>query len=163
MTRVVYPGTFDPVTRGHLDVIRRAAEMFDEVVIGVGNNPSKKTAFSSRERAAMMRREVRGLKNVSVRTFRGLVTAFAKARRASFILRGVRTVADFEYEIQMAIANRASAGVETVFMTPSPEFEFISGSLIKEIVGMGGDAGDLVSPEVAEKLRAKLCKGRRKT
>jgi len=162
MTRVVYPGTFDPVTRGHLDVIRRAAAMFDEVIVGVGNNPSKKTAFSLRERADMMRREVRGLENVSVRTFGGLVGRFARDRNASFILRGVRTAADFEYEIQMAIANRASAGIETIFMTPSPEVEFISGRLIKEIVGMGGNADELVSPDVAKKLRAKLRRARRK-
>ena len=154
MSKAIYPGTFDPVTRGHLDIIRRAAALFDSLVIGVGNNPAKTAAFSLRDRATMVRNETRGLANVTIKTFSRLVTDFARREAASLILRGVRTVSDFEYELQMAIANRASGNIETVFMAPSPEFEFISGRLIKEIAAMGGDVSKLVTPAVEKKLKA---------
>ncbi len=119
MRTALYPGTFDPVTIGHLDVVARAARIFDRLVVGVGDNPEKACVFSLRERLAMMRREVGHLPNVEVKTFRGLMVDFAKAEKVSVVLRGIRTVSDLEYEIQMAFTNRASAGVETVFIAPS--------------------------------------------
>ena len=156
MTKAIYPGTFDPVTRGHLDVIQRASEVFDALVVGVGNNPAKSCTFSLRERLAMLRAETRHLKNVTVKSFKGLVIHFAKAEGVAVILRGVRTVSDFDYELHMAFANRTSGGIETIFMTPTPECEFISGKLVKEIAAQGGDVSRLVSPAVEKKLKTKL-------
>ena len=158
MSKAIYPGTFDPVTLGHLDVITRASRIFDALIIGVGNNPAKKSLFTLQERVAMVRKETAHLPNVQVRSFRGLVVNFAKACGVSVILRGVRTVSDFEYELQMATANRASAGVETVFMTPTPEYEFVSARFIKELAAMGGDVGKLVTPAVEERLRRKFAR-----
>jgi len=162
MSRAIYPGTFDPITRGHLDVIERAGRVFEELIVAVGNNPSKRAGFALRERLAMVRVETAHLKNVKVCSFRGLVTDFARVQGVSVILRGVRTVSDFEYELHMAIANRASGGVETVFMTPTPECEFISARLIKEIASMGGDVGKLVTPAVEKRLKAKFQSKRRR-
>ena len=156
MTKAIYPGTFDPVTRGHLDVIQRASEVFDDLVVGVGNNPAKSCTFSLRERLALLRAETRRLKNVTIKSFRGLVIHFAKAEGVVVILRGVRTVSDFDYELHMAFANRTSGGIETIFMTPTPECEFISGKLVKEIAAQGGDVSRLVSPAVEKKLKTKL-------
>ena len=158
MSKAIYPGTFDPLTLGHLDVIKRAAGVFDELIIGVGNNPSKKALFTLRERLAMVRKETADLPNVQVESFRGLAVDFADAHGADVILRGVRSVADFEYELQMATANRASAGVETIFMTPTPEYEFVSARLIKELAAMGGDVSKLVTPAVEKKLRTKFAR-----
>ncbi len=156
MTRAVYPGTFDPPTLGHLDIVRRAAGVFDALVVGVGNNPEKRPVLSMRERLNLVRSETRDIPNVEVRSFAGLAIDFACAEKASVLLRGVRTVSDFEYETQMAGANRASSGIETVFMTPSTEFEFVSGRFVKELVAMGGDVSRLVTPSVADKLKRKL-------
>lgn len=156
MSKAIYPGTFDPVTLGHLDVIRRAARVFDELIVAVGNNPSKRTCFSLRSRLAMVRKETAGLKNVSACSFSGLVTDFAHAQGVSVLIRGVRTVTDFEYELQMAIANRAGGAVETVFMAPTPEHEFISARLIKEIAAMGGNVSKLVTPAVERALKQKF-------
>ena len=163
MTKAIYPGAFDPVTRGHLDVIERASRIFDELVVGVGNNPAKPCTFSLRERLAMLRAETRHLKNVTAKSFSGLVIQFAQAEKADVVLRGVRTVSDFDYELHMAFANRSSGGVETIFMTPTPQCEFISGRLVKEIAAQGGDVSGMVSPAVEKKLKAKLkSKGRRR-
>ena len=118
MRTALYPGTFDPVTIGHLDVVERAGRIFDRLIVGVGDNPEKACVFSLRERLAMMRREVGHLPNVEVKAFRGLMVDFAKAEKVSVVLRGIRTVSDLEYEIQMAFTNRSSAGVETVFIAP---------------------------------------------
>ena len=118
MRIALYPGTFDPVTISHLDVVERASRIFDLLIVGVGDNPEKACVFSLHERLAMMRREVAHLKNVQVKAFRGLMVDFAKAEKAAVVLRGIRTVSDLEYEIQMAFTNRSSAGVETVFIAP---------------------------------------------
>jgi len=158
MSKAVYPGTFDPVTLGHVDVIERAAAIFDQLIIGVGDNPAKKALFTRRERLAMVRRETAHLPNVQVAGFRGLLVDFAAEQNVAVILRGVRTVSDFEYELQMAAANRAGAGVETVFMTPTPGHQFVSARLIKELAAMGGDVSKLVAPSVEKRLRAKFAR-----
>ena len=152
----LYPGTFDPVTIGHLDVVERASRIFDRLIVGVGDNPEKACVFSLQERLAMMRREVAHLKNVEVKAFRGLMVDFAKAEKISVVLRGIRTVSDLEYEIQMAFTNRSSAGIETVFIAPKPEHAFINARFIKEIARGGGRVEGMVSPAVEAELRARL-------
>ena len=161
MRMALYPGTFDPVTIGHLDVVARASRIFDRLIVGVGDNPEKSCAFSLPERLAMMRRELAHLKNVEVKAFRGLMVDFAKAEKVSVVLRGIRTVSDLEYEIQMAFTNRSSAGIETVFIAPKPEHAFINARFIKEIVRGGGRVEGMVSPAVEADLRARLVPSRR--
>ena len=151
----VYPGTFDPVTLGHLGVIERASRLFDALVVGVGNNPAKQSLFTLEERVEMMRQETSRWRNVTVRGFDGLVVNFARECGAPVILRGIRTAADLEYEVQMAFTNRASAGVETIFIAPSPDHAYLNARFIKEIAGMGGDVSKMVSPRVARRLKAK--------
>jgi len=163
MSKAIYPGTFDPVTLGHLDLIKRAAAVFDTLIVGVGENPAKKTLFTNRERVAMLRKEAASLRNVTVKGFKGLLVDFAVREGASILIRGVRSMSDFEYELQMAVANRQSAGVETLFMSPSPEYACISARLIKELSAEGGHVSAFVSPAVAAKLAAKTAprKGRK--
>jgi len=161
MRTALYPGTFDPMTIGHLDVVERAARIFDRLIVGVGDNPEKECLFSLQERLAMVRREVGRLRNVKVKAFRGLMVDFAKAQKVSVVLRGIRTVSDLEYEIQMAFTNRKSAGVETVFIAPKPEHAFINARFIKEIARGGGRVEGMVSPAVEAALRARLAPGRR--
>lgn len=158
MQTVIYPGTFDPVTRGHLDIIHRAAALFESVIIAVGNNPAKKNLFTVRERCALVRAETRALKNISVRSFTGLLTDFAGRINVSVAIRGIRTVSDYEYELQMALTNRAAAGLETLFMTPSPELQFLNARLIREIAEMGGNVSPFLTPAVEKKLQAKFRK-----
>ena len=156
MGKAIYPGTFDPVTLGHLDLIRRASGVFDTLIVGVGENPAKRTLFTNRERIAMLRKETASLPNVMVVGFKGLLVNFAVRQGVSVVVRGVRSMSDFEYELQMAVANRQSAGVETMFMSPSPEYACISARLIKELAAEGGDVSSFVTPPVARKLAAKL-------
>ena len=158
MGKAIYPGTFDPVTLGHLDLIRRASGVFDTLIVGVGENPAKRTLFTNRERIAMLRKETSSLPNVKVVGFKGLLVNFAVRQGVSVVVRGVRSMSDFEYELQMAVANRQSAGVETMFMSPSPEYACISARLIKELASEGGDVSASVSPAVARKLAAKLAR-----
>jgi pantetheine-phosphate adenylyltransferase len=165
MTKALYPGTFDPVTLGHLDVVQRASRIFDRLVVAVGDNPEKNCLFSLQERRAMMQREVAHLKNVEVKMFRGLMVDFAQAEGVSVVLRGIRTVSDLEYEIQMAFTNRFSAGVETVFIAPRPEHAFINARFVKEIAAGGGRVSGMVPPAVEARLRERLAPrpaGRRK-
>lgn len=162
MSNVIYPGTFDPITLGHLDVIRRASRMFETLIVAVGDNPAKSALFTRRERLAMVRAETKDLKNVEVHGFGGLLVDFASKQGATTILRGVRTTADFEYELQMAVANRAVGGVETIFMAPTPEYEFVSARLIRELAAMGGDVSRLVPPSVASRLKRKCARARRR-
>lgn len=158
MQTVIYPGTFDPVTRGHLDIIHRAATLFESVIIAVGNNPAKKNLFTIRERCALVRAETRSIKNIAVRSFTGLLTDFAGRINVSIAIRGIRTVSDYEYELQMALTNRAAAGLETIFMTPSPELQFLNAGLIREIAKMGGNTSAFLTPTVEKKLKAKFRK-----
>lgn len=150
------PGTFDPVTNGHLDIIERAARRFDAVVVGVLENPAKEPLFTARERVSMLRDATTSLSNVEVDAFSGLLVAFARARGADVIVKGLRAVTDFEYEIQMAQMNRRLAEVETLFMTTAPSWSYLSSSLVKEVARFGGDVTGLVPPVVAERLIEKL-------
>ena len=154
----VYPGTFDPVTLGHLDIIRRGAHLVDRLVIGVTTNPSKEPMFSVAERLDMVRREVADLApNIDVVEFDSLLMDFAEAQGASLILRGLRAVADFEYEFQMAGMNQQlNDDIETVFLMADVALQPIASRLVKEIARYGGDIGKFVTPAVAADVRAKL-------
>jgi pantetheine-phosphate adenylyltransferase len=152
---VVFPGSFDPLTNGHLDVIRRGAELFGELVVAVSGNPQKAPLLPLKDRVAILRRALAGLPNVRVETFRGLTVDFVRKIGAAALLRGIRNTADLHAELQMALTNRVVAGVETIFLLTSPRFAFISSTLIKQIARMGGDVSNLVPAEVLPYLRSK--------
>ena len=151
----VFPGTLDPVTHGHLDVIRRARKLFDELIVAIGHNPEKASLFTQEERAQMLRELVGDLPGVQVASFQGLTVDFARQVGAAAIVRSIRNSSDLRFEFQVALTNRVVAGVETVFIMPSTEFAFTSSSLIKQISAMGGDVSALVPPLVVEQMRAK--------
>lgn len=155
MHRAVCPGSFDPVTNGHLDIIQRAARLFDEVVIAIGVNPRKSGLFSVDERVEMLLSTTSGLPNVSVATFTGLLVDFCRERSAEAIVKGVR-VRDFEYEVQMAQMNHRLTGVETVLLPTSAEYAFLSSSLVKEVASYGGDVSGLLPDEVLRRLTERL-------
>jgi len=153
--RVIYPGTFDPITRGHEDVVRRAARLFGEVVVAVAES-RKGTLFSLEERVEMAQEVFAGFGNVRVDGFSGLLMNYVRSQDARVVLRGLRAVSDFEYEFQMAGMNRSlHPDVETVFLTPAEQYTFISASMVREIARLGGDVGKFVSPLVALKLADK--------
>ena len=155
MIKVIYPGTFDPITRGHEDVVRRAAGLFDEVVVAVAASRSA-TLFTLDERVAMAREVFSDFSNVRVEGFNDLLMNYVRAQGARVVLRGLRAVSDFEYEFQMAGMNRSiHPDVETVFLTPAEQYTFISASMVREIARFGGDVSKFVSPSVAAKLVAK--------
>jgi pantetheine-phosphate adenylyltransferase len=158
--RAVCPGSFDPATFGHLDVVRRASTLFDEVVVAVGTNVSKNRLFTPDERIEMMHRACADLPNVSVEGFTGLVTTFCAERDISAIVKGLRAASDFDYELQMAQMNSSLTGVETVFLPTSPERGFVSSSLVKEVAGFGGDVSAFVPDFVHDALRVRLERGR---
>jgi pantetheine-phosphate adenylyltransferase len=153
---VVCPGSFDPVTNGHLDVIARAAALHDEVVVAVLINITKKSLFSTDERVDMLREVTRDLGNVRVERFHGLLVNFCTANGINGIVKGLRAVSDFEYEMQMAQMNYRLAKVETLFVTTNPQYSFLSSSLVKEIAMYGGDVEGLVPDPVLGRLRARL-------
>ncbi len=156
MTVALYPGTFDPVTKGHLDIVRRGARLFERVIVALGVRIGKETLFTTEERVALLREAVRDLDNVSVTTFDGLVVDFAAAQGAQVLLRGVRMPSDYEYEAQMAVTNHAlSPELETALLIASPETAFISSTLIKEVLETGGSVAPFVPPHVAAALDAK--------
>ncbi len=152
----VFPGSFDPVTRGHLDVIARAAQLFDRVVVGVLDNPEKSSLLPASERLSLLSAEIEGLEGVSARTFSGLTVDFAAATGADWILRGLRSSADAGYELPMAHTNRlcGPAPVETIFIPTRPEFAFISSTLVRQIAAEGGTIAPLVTAPVERALRA---------
>jgi pantetheine-phosphate adenylyltransferase len=154
--RVVCPGSFDPVTNGHLDIIGRAARLHDEVVVVVGANLAKEGLFTVDERLAMLREVTSDLPNVSVDKFTGLLVDFCRAHQVSAIVKGLRAVSDFEYEMEMAQMNYRLAEVETLFMTANPLYSFLRSSLVKEIAKYGGDVTSLVPVAVHHQLRARL-------
>ena len=157
MSNALYPGSFDPVTLGHLDLIARGAALFPRVVVAVADNPRKKAVFTAAERVAMLRRHTKKHRNVEIVSFSGLVVDYAKQHGLDVLLRGVRTTSDFEFEYQMALTNRSLApDVETVFMMPSNEYAFLSSTLIKEVVGNGGDASRWVPKDVERALAKRL-------
>ncbi len=154
--RAVYPGSFDPVTYGHLDLIRRALAVADELVVAVAHNPGKRPLFSLEERVALLRRATRGWRGVRVEPFDSLVVDFCRAQRAGVIIRGVRMISDFEYEFQMALTNRKLADrIETIFLMPSEAYAYLSSRLIKEAGELRADLSAFVPPFVEQALRAK--------
>lgn len=156
MRRVVSPGSFDPVTNGHLDIIARAARLYDEVVVAVLINISKKSLFTVDERVEMLNELTKEYRNVRVEKFHGLIVDFCRANDISAIIKGLRAVSDFDYELQMAQMNYRMAGVETLFMTTNPLYAFLSSSLVKEIAQYGGDVTGLVPAAVAQRLAGRL-------
>jgi pantetheine-phosphate adenylyltransferase len=157
MIKVVYPGTFDPFTRGHEDLVRRAANVFDAVVVGVATSASKKPMFDSAERVAMAGEVLKPFANVEVISFSGLLMNFVHEQGARIIMRGLRAVSDFEYEFQMAGMNRhLYPDVETLFLTPSEQYTFISATIVREIARFGGDIAHFVHPHVAERMVARV-------
>jgi len=152
----VCPGSFDPVTNGHLDIISRAAKLYDEVVVAVGANMSKSTLFTPTERVELIRDAVKELDNVRVENFEGLIVDFCRQHHISAIIKGLRAVSDFDYELQMAQMNYSQAGVETLFMTTNPLYAFLSSSLVKEFCMFGGDVSGLVPPNVLSQLTTRM-------
>ncbi len=153
----MYPGTFDPVTRGHEDLVRRATKLFDEVVVAIATNPDKAPLFSLEERVALATDVLKDLPGVSVTGYEGLTVDFARERGLSAIIRGLRAVSDFEYEFQLATMNRhLTDQVETVFLTPTEHYTFVSSSLVREIARLGGDVSSFVHARVAEGLTTKF-------
>jgi len=150
------PGTFDPVTNGHLDIVGRAAGLFDRVVVGVVENPDKEPLFSVSERVEMIREAVSELDNVEVDSFSGLLVDYARSREVGAIVKGLRAVTDFDYELQMAQMNRHLGEVETCFVPTSPRWSYLSSSLVKEVARFGGDVSSLVPELVARRLKEKL-------
>ncbi len=155
--RVVYPGTFDPLTRGHEDLVRRAANMFDEVFVAVADSRGKHPFFRVEERVAMAREALSAFDNVRVEGFSGLLMDFMRRQNAKIILRGLRAVSDFEYEFQMAGMNRnLYPDVETLFLTPAEQYQFISATMVREIASLGGDVSPFVNPLIVPRLKAKV-------
>ena len=153
----IYPGSFDPVTNGHLDLIARAAMIFDQLIVGVAKNLEKDALFTVRERVEMLEAVTFEWKNVEVEQFDGLLMDYARSQGASVIIRGIRAVSDYEYELQMAMMNRKiEPDIETVFMLPAEAYSYLSSRLVKELARLGGPVKDFVPPLVMERLRAKV-------
>ncbi|MEM7540109.1 MAG: pantetheine-phosphate adenylyltransferase [Pseudomonadota bacterium] len=156
-TTAIYPGTFDPITRGHQDIVNRAAPMFDQLIVAVAGSTAKNTAFSTDERMALARDVLSDIANVSVARFDGLMADFARERNAQVVLRGLRAVSDFEYEFQLAGMNRKLIPeADTIFLPTSEQFTYISSSLIREIAKLGGDISEFVHPRVKAALSERL-------
>lgn len=152
----IYTGSFDPVTNGHLDLIERGAKIFDRLCVAVLHNQDKRPLFTVEERVQMLREVTRGWPNVDVDVFDGLLVEYAERRGAQVLLRGIRAISDYEYELQMALMNRKlKPGIETVFMMPAEAYSYLSSRLVKEVFNLGGDISKLVPPLVIERLRAK--------
>ncbi len=157
MNKAVYPGSFDPVTLGHLDIIRRTSEMFDQVIIGVLNNKSKSPLFSVEERVNMLKEVTADLPNVEVQSFAGLLIDFVRQNDARVIVRGLRAITDFEYELQMAQTNRVIAPeIDTVFLTTNLKYSYLSSSIVKEIAEFDGDITEFLPPAVVKRVHDKM-------
>jgi pantetheine-phosphate adenylyltransferase len=155
--RALYPGTFDPPTNGHIDLIQRGSKLFDHLTVAILNNPVKDPLFSVEERAEMLRESTSELGNVSVATFEGLMVEYARQIGASVVLRGIRAISDYEYEFRMALMNRRLAPeIETVFLQPAGRYSFISSRMVKEVFSFGGDVIGLVPPNVFKRLRDRM-------
>jgi pantetheine-phosphate adenylyltransferase len=156
MSKVIYPGTFDPVTYGHIDIVQRASELFDEVVVVVAKNPAKTFLFSVEERIEMLKKSLSHIKNVTVDSFNGLVVEHAKEIGASGIIRGLRAVSDFEYEFQMALMNRKlEESITTVFLMPNEKYTYLNSTIVRQLASFGADISSFVPPCVEEKLKDK--------
>ena len=157
MTTAVYPGSFDPVTNGHLDVITRGAKLFDRVIVGVLHNSSKSPLFSVEERVKILKEATADLENVEIVSFSGLSVEFARECNAKVIIRGLRAITDFEYELQMAQTNRVLApDIDTMFLTTSLEYAYLSSTIMKEVAKFGGDLSKFAPPEIIEAVKAKM-------
>ena len=157
MIRAIYPGSFDPVTYGHLDIIRRSSGLVDELIVGVLNNNAKSPLFSVEERVKMLDEVVKDLQNVKVVPFEGLLVEFAKRMDARMIVRGLRAITDFEYELQMAQTNQKLSGdLETVFLTTSLQYSYLSSTTVKEVAAFGGDISQFVPETVIDRIQEKI-------
>jgi pantetheine-phosphate adenylyltransferase len=155
--KALYPGTFDPPTNGHVDLIQRGARIFDQLTVAILINPVKNPLFTVEERAEMLKEVTSSLDNVRVATFDGLMVEFARQQGATAVLRGIRAISDYEYEFQMALMNRRLAPeVETVFLQPAGRYSFVSSRMVKEVVSHGGDVSGLVPPNVLKRLRGRM-------
>jgi len=164
MRRAIYPGSFDPVTNGHLDIIERGCKLFDEIIIGILVNPEKQPFFTVEERQEMLTEVVKSISqgrcDVHVDSFSGLLVNYAVAQEANVIVRGIRAISDYEYELQMALMNRRLApGVETVFMMPAETYSYVSSRLVKEVFQLGGTVTGLVPPLIEQRMKEKLTQG----
>ncbi len=157
-TRAIFPGSFDPITNGHLDVIQRGIKLFDELIVAVGRSPIKNALFTPDERVDMISEIITDMPRVSVESFDCLTVEYAAKKNADVILRGLRNLTDVQYEFQLAMTNRAVAGVETVFIMTSEQFGFTNSTMIREVAALGGDVSNLIPQSVYEKLRIKLKK-----
>ncbi|MBN1362638.1 MAG: pantetheine-phosphate adenylyltransferase [Sedimentisphaerales bacterium] len=154
--RAIFPGSFDPITNGHLDVVKRAVRLFDELIIAVGRSPIKNQLFTPAERVEMIAELIDGMPTVSVESFEGLTVEYAARRKATVILRGLRSLTDVQYEFQLAMTNRAVAGIETVFIMTSEQYGFTSSTLIREIASLGGDLSNLIPAGVQRRLEGRF-------
>ena len=158
--RALYPGTFDPPTNGHVDLIQRGAKLFEHLTVGILNNPVKNPLFTVEERVEMLKEATSALDNVSIATFDGLMVDFARMQGAMAVLRGIRAISDYEHEFQMALMNRRLAPeIETVFLQPAGRYSFVSSRMVKEVFSFGGDVTGLVPPNVLKRLRARISTG----
>ena len=158
--KALYPGTFDPPTNGHVDLIQRGARIFDHLVVAILNNPQKNPLFTVEERVEMLSECTRNIENVSIATFDGLMVEFARQQGATAVLRGIRAISDYEYEFQMALMNRRLAPeIETVFLQPAGRYSFVSSRMLKEVFTFGGDVTGLLPPNVYKRLRDRLNHG----
>ncbi|MBU0503444.1 MAG: pantetheine-phosphate adenylyltransferase [Candidatus Omnitrophota bacterium] len=157
LQKAIYPGSFDPVTLGHIDIIKRAKEIFPELIVAVAHNPQKKPLFSVSERVRMLKKATALIKGVKVTDFSGLVVDYARRQKVNVLIRGLRMISDFEYEFQMALTNRKIAGsIETIFLMPNESYSYISSKLLKEVGFMGGDLSCFVPPYVEKAMKIKL-------
>ena len=155
--KAIYPGSFDPITYGHIDIIKRALTIFEEVVVAVANNSSKDPLFNVKERVEMIKQATKDLDRVSVESFDGLVVDYARKKKISVIIRGLRMISDFEYEFQMGLTNRKLApDIETIYLMPSESYSYISSKLLKEAAGLGADISNFVPKFIVNKLKAKF-------
>ena len=158
--KALYPGTFDPLTNGHVDLIHRGAKLFEQLTVAILSNPVKNPLFTVEERVEMLKEATSALSNVSVATFDGLMVEFARQRGAAAVLRGIRAISDYEYEFQMALMNRRLAPeIETVFLQPAGRYSFVGSRMVKEVFSFGGDVSGLVPPNVLKRLRARINNG----
>jgi len=157
MRTVIYPGSFDPLTNGHLDLVHRAAKLFDQVIVAVAGNEGKGALFTIEQRLDLVRQSIKGLDNVSAEAFEGLLVEYVEKRGGQAVIRGLRAVSDFEFEFQLALMNRKlNERVETIFMMPKDTYTFLSSRIVKEIARLGGDVSAFVPPQVVTILRKKL-------
>ncbi|HOP59952.1 MAG TPA: pantetheine-phosphate adenylyltransferase [Candidatus Saccharicenans sp.] len=161
--KAIYPGSFDPITNGHVDIIQRGKKIFDSIIVGVLDNPKKSPFFSTEERVELIRQVFANDRAIEVKSFSGLLVDFARQNNVNIVIRGLRAISDFEYEFQMALMNRKLAGnIETLFMMPSLKYSFLSSNLVREAFQLGGCVKGLVPPLVEEALKNKLSNSKRK-